>query len=332
VEPFFGSGAVLLARPTEPGIETINDADGFVSNFWRAVQADPQAVAEWANWPVYEADLYARHVWLVRNPPLLAELRDNPDHYDAKVAGWWLWGICQWIGGGWCANAYTENTDDVWEHLPHLGNPGMGIHCKTVHNKLPQLRNTGMGIHRKTVHDQRPQLSGGRSSGAGIHSDSLHVASSWRNQCQASSDGILRTMLTLSNRLRRVRVCCGDWSRVCGPAVTFKHGLTGVFLDPPYDQAMRHDGLYNADTPGLSHDVRQWCIENGDNPLMRLALCGYEGEHNTLEDLGWIKWEWQAHGGYANLGDGRGLDNRSLERVWFSPHCLRGEQLRLWDI
>lgn len=25
VEPFFGSGAVLLARPHEPGIETIND-------------------------------------------------------------------------------------------------------------------------------------------------------------------------------------------------------------------------------------------------------------------------------------------------------------------
>jgi len=37
VEPFFGSGAVLLNRPQPfEGTETINDADGLISNFWRA--------------------------------------------------------------------------------------------------------------------------------------------------------------------------------------------------------------------------------------------------------------------------------------------------------
>jgi len=42
VEPFFGSGAVLLGRPGgATGTETINDIDGFVANFWRALQADP---------------------------------------------------------------------------------------------------------------------------------------------------------------------------------------------------------------------------------------------------------------------------------------------------
>ena len=58
IEPFFGSGAMLLNRP-EPfdGVETINDKDGLVSNFWRAVKAEPDAVAEHADWPVLENDL-----------------------------------------------------------------------------------------------------------------------------------------------------------------------------------------------------------------------------------------------------------------------------------
>ena len=38
VEPFAGSLAVLLARPHAPTIETVNDVDGLLVNFWRAVQ------------------------------------------------------------------------------------------------------------------------------------------------------------------------------------------------------------------------------------------------------------------------------------------------------
>lgn len=33
VEPFFGSGAVLLARPYLHGVETVNDADALLANF-----------------------------------------------------------------------------------------------------------------------------------------------------------------------------------------------------------------------------------------------------------------------------------------------------------
>ena len=62
VEPFFGSGAVLLARPERHSgsTETVNDIDGYVVNFWRAIQADPETVAEYADWPVFECDLHAR--------------------------------------------------------------------------------------------------------------------------------------------------------------------------------------------------------------------------------------------------------------------------------
>ena len=101
VEPFFGSGAVMLARPHEPKIETANDADAYVCNFWRAVTAAPDEVARWADWPVSEIDLHARHKWLISRTEFRERLRADPEYFDAKVAGWWVWGICQWIGRGW---------------------------------------------------------------------------------------------------------------------------------------------------------------------------------------------------------------------------------------
>jgi hypothetical protein len=61
VEPFFGSGAVLLNRPHAPSTETVNDLDCLLANFWRALQHEPEAVAEYADNPVNEADQHARY-------------------------------------------------------------------------------------------------------------------------------------------------------------------------------------------------------------------------------------------------------------------------------
>ena len=112
VEPFAGSAAMLLAAPPDAArIETINDFDGFVANFWRAIAHDPDAVAHAADWPVNEVDLMARHSWLVRHrQPITEQLCADPDWYDARSAGWWVWGACNWIGGGWCSG------DGPWVH------------------------------------------------------------------------------------------------------------------------------------------------------------------------------------------------------------------------
>ncbi len=130
-----------------------------------------------------------------------------------------------------------------------------------------------------------------------------------------------------SERLARVRVCCGDWSRVCGPSVTWKHGTTGVFLDPPYaDSADRTSDLYAVDCENVAHDVRAWAIEQGTNPEMRIVLAGYEGEHEMPAD--WRVVEWKAVGGYAlaNMDEeGFGRKNRAKERLWLSPHCRNDE-------
>lgn len=70
VEPFAGSLAVLLRRPHECNrtyySETVNDIDGMLCNAWRSLQLSPDATAEAASWPVSEADLIARHLWLVK--------------------------------------------------------------------------------------------------------------------------------------------------------------------------------------------------------------------------------------------------------------------------
>ena len=122
VEPFCGSAAVLLARPHEGRCETVNDLDGMVANFWRAVRAAPDAVAEACDWPVIEADLHARHLWLLGQRASMTErLIADPEWYDARIAGWWCWGACAWIGTGWCDAGRPSR------QLPHLSRPGQGV-------------------------------------------------------------------------------------------------------------------------------------------------------------------------------------------------------------
>lgn len=261
VEPFFGSGAVLLGRPTEPRTESVNDKDAYLANFWRAIQHDQEQVAYHADWPVSEADLLARHRWLCTYGAARLELlRTDPEFFDAKIAGWWVWGLCSWVGSGWCVNVESEK-------LPHLGDAGMGINRKSL-------------------------------------------------------DTLQGYFTALSDRFRTVRVCCGEWDRVLGESVTIKHGITGIFLDPPYSHDERDDRCYSTESD-CSSAVRQWAIANGDNPLLRIALCGYEGEHEMPAT--WETVQWKAPGGYGSQAEGRGRDNRSRERIWFSPHCIHNE-------
>jgi hypothetical protein len=112
----------------------------------------------------------------------------------------------------------------------------------------------------------------------------------------------------------------GEWDRVLGPSVTERHGITGILLDPPYSSA-EHSVTYSAQHRCVSDDVRDWAIANGDNPNLRIALCGYEAEHAMPES--WERVEWKARGGYGSQGDGRGRDNAARERIWFSPHCTK---------
>jgi hypothetical protein len=318
-EPFFGSGAVLLARPAEhfagdtQRIETVNDINVFLQNWWRACQHQPDVAASFAEWPVSELDLHARGDALFyrgckgfdgvfRTPKEFTEkLRSDEEWYDPKIAGWWIWGLSNWIGDNWSAKKESE----VVRSLPHLGNAGQG-----VTRKLPHLGNAGQGVAR-----QLP-----------------HLGCAGRGECARHLAALTEWFTALADRLRHVRICCGDWSRVVKDSVVFYPGTPcGIFLDPPYSQNAGCDTVYDADhDPDISAAVREWAIANGDRPELRIALCGYGADdNNAAEHVMPDSWEcvaWKAGGGYGNQGDNsRGVDNCKRERLWFSPACLKPE-------
>lgn len=263
IEPFAGSLAVLLASPQVSKIETVNDKYCMISNFWRAVSQDPEGVAKWADYPVHEADLHARHRWLVSaaTDEFRTKMNTDPDYFDIKIAGWWVWGMGASIGNNW------------------LQPKGL--------NASPLLSSAGGGIHGMTL-------------------------------------PVLEWFKKLRERTRRVRVCCGDWSKVITPSITYgskglgKKDITGVFLDPPYESKVRHK-VYREES-NIFDEVVKWAVDNGNNPRMRIALCGYEGGHGIPDT--WQTYQWEANGGLANLGNDRGKINKLKERIWFSPHCI----------
>ncbi len=328
VEPFFGSGAVLVGRPTEPKIETVNDLDCFIACFWRSLKNDPEGVAYWADSPVNECDLHANHLWLVSQKDFRERMRTDPDYYDVKIAGRWVNGICQWIGSGWCAEQLPHLGDagkGVHRNLPHLGNEGTDVHRNLPRNR-PHLGHEGMGVHRK-VTNADGSLS--EQTGHGVHASGLsrklpHLSDNGPgtgvHRGGIVDGGLYAWFYALADRLRRVRVCCGDWSRVLGPSPTTHIGTTGVFLDPPYAVDERSE-VYGEDSRDIAHDVRAWAIANGDNPELRIALCGYEAPDYAMPPS-WTEVAWRANGGYANqAGKMQGPANATRERIWFSPHC-----------
>jgi len=100
VEPFAGSLAVMLENPWwEDTVEVVNDLDGMVTNAWRSIKFDPEATKHYANWPTSELDLHARSTYCEsQREELEAILRSDPEHYDPKLAGWWMWGMSTGIG------------------------------------------------------------------------------------------------------------------------------------------------------------------------------------------------------------------------------------------
>jgi hypothetical protein len=378
IEPFCNSAACLLSRPHEPRVETINDWDCYVANFWRATAHDPEAVAVHADNPVNEADLHARHRWLVLSDYAAyfrAMIRTNPDFYDAKVAGYWCWGACCWIGSGWCQEP---------QQLPHLSHAGQGLTQQLPHldpggrkvatgpeaselngrrgvlsQQLPELNGKPGRVElsqqmpfvnkfgadcvpecsaspRKGLDDtHRPQLADAYSRGRGVNGHDE------AGTCAQRRAWLLDWFGRLRDRLRTVRVCCGDWIRVCdSPSTTTRLGTTGIFLDPPYrthledGKSNRAKELYasdrDQDVGALVDRVIAYCLERGGDPDMRLAVCCYEGEgYEVLADSGWTVESWKASGGYGNQS-GQVNENAARERIWFSPNCRQPAQRGLF--
>jgi DNA adenine methylase len=308
VEPFAGSLAVLLGRPHDMTArrraETVNDADMYLANFWRALAYAPEGVAEYADWPVNETDLFARHLWLVNEGRAQMQdgLESDPDWYDAKIAGWWCWGLNAWIGSGWCSGTGPWVADGC--KRPHLGNAGQG-----VNRQLPHLGDAGQGVNR-----QLPHLG---DAGQGVNRQLPHLGDAGRGE------RLIPYFRELAERLRDVRVCCGDWSRVVTNGALNYGATVGVFLDPPYLGDVRTKNLYATDDHDIASEVRDWAIAHGDDPRLRIVLAGYLDEHVEFMPSSWRTVRYSASQAYGSAaGGGVNKENRHKECLWFSPHCL----------
>jgi len=349
VEPFFGGGAVFWLRPSEHFIEgerrweLLNDIDGMIVNFLRAVYHDPSAVAHYADWHITEVDLTARHIWLVNQKEgLVQKLESDPEYYSAKIAGWWVWGINNWIGNGWCSGqggwimqngklTKKSNKNDLGIALQM---PVMESHTNSVlgvDKKRPQIGSHTRGI--LGVDKKIPTIAAKTSGILGINKQIPHAGSHTQGMLGVSTD-LAVYFDKLSSRLRGnvCKIVCGDWKRCLTPCCTIHSGIpVGVFLDPPYGGDRRKD-VYAHDDTSVCFEVLNWCKEKGKDDQFRIALCGYTGYYDELESLGWTPYYWSTSGGYGNQGQKRGRVNKEREVVWFSPHCLQPVSMQQLDL
>lgn len=295
IEPFCGSAAVLLSRPNwQPGqLETVNDIDGLLVNAYRAIRSEPSQVARWADWPISEVDMASRQHWLVQaRQRLVSLLQADPAYYDAKAAGWWLWGLACWVGDAWCSGRGTLIVQADSDGLPVA---------------VRQDRAVEGGVVPKAVHLTGPQ---------GIKRTQGHSLESW--------------FASLAERLSEVRITCGDWERVLSARHAHVDHVdrspVAVFLDPPYATARRvryaHDGA------DVAREVREWCLHRAPKDW-RVALCGLAGEHDELGNAGWDALAWNDDTDGWGLQRGSG-SNRAKEKIWFSPACQGPAQGSLW--
>ena len=198
--------------------------------------------------------------------------------------------------------AWAE-ADQAQVHRPdgdmHAGDGGIvkSDAGQGINRKLPHLGDAGQGINRKL-----PHLG---NAGRGEHPRTAFIRD-W--------------MRALQERMRDVRVTCGDWRRVVKDSVTTRHGVTGLFLDPPYENGAMDYGNGGMGL-GIADDVRAWCAENGGNRKLRIVLCGHAGEHDALLGRGWRIRRWVARKGYALTDEA--VKNSASETLWCSPHCER---------
>lgn len=163
-EPCMGTAVMTLNNPTPAPREVICDLNAFVANFYRAVRGDYEQTAYHADWPTNHHDLTARHRWLLAQGPELSErMVSDPDDYDAKIAGWWVWGQSSWIGHGWCQLNHSEG----YERQPDLSGTGGGAGVSQqrvnvpVEDKRPKVPDGG------DVPDQIPSISSGKFGNRG---------------------------------------------------------------------------------------------------------------------------------------------------------------------
>ena len=268
IDAFTGSSSWILASPPVK-YEIVNDLDGYVVNYLRAVKYAPDEIARHLDFPRAELELIAYHHYVRdRLPELVARLGGDPDYYDPVLAARWAYVMAYSVmheprrAGGWL----VRDGRLIYER----GAGRVRGSMTAVHLLLTRL------IKERRV--------------------SEYVAA-------------------LSERMRNFQVYWNDFEVVAEKAKHHNLGVVGILLDPPYPRHLR-DFDYDTDSEDSWYRAARWAVANGDNPKLRIAICGYnDAESDALFPSGWARFVWRRGG----MGK-----NKDRECIWFSPHCGGG--------
>lgn len=291
IEPFAGSLAVLLNRDMPCLSEVVSDRNGYISNFWRSTQRDPELVAYWADYPTFHQDLTARQrsLWEWREANIQRLIEDT-DYYDAQYAGWWVWGVSNWIGSN-----YAEPTDMLGrrfsDRIPRISPSGSGA---------------GVSMQRKRFGSTTP------------HSNPRAKSKSARSVRIWQRDALTEYFQKLAYRLKDVAVFNWDWSRVTASSLPENTVPVSrdcaIFLDPPYRMRDRSRGIYVSDLDDSSEDVAvqsyKWACDHGE--IFKVAYCCLTTDFPTPN--GWDEI-------VMNL-TGYSKKRTKVEKIMFSPMCF----------
>jgi len=265
IDAFTGSSSWILASPPVR-YEIVNDLDGYVVNYLRAVKYAPDEVAKHLDFPGAELELIAYHHYAKdRLPELVARLGGDPEYYDPVIAGRWAY-----VMGHKRENSFGRSGGWLVRdgRLVYERGAGRRRVCMTVRSR----------ILARLFKERR----------------------------------VAEYVAAISERLRSVHILWNDFEVVVEKARHPELGVVGILLDPPYPRHLR-DFDYDVDDAAVWHRAARWAVANGDNPKLRIAVCGYgDAESDALFPPNWERRFWK------RSGIGR---NKELECIWFSPHC-----------
>ena len=323
VEPFCGSYAVGLFRPTPCAREILCDTDGFICNLFRAIRRDPDGVAYHADYPTIHQDLLARRYWLHRWGKVNRQrVTEDINYFDIKAAGYWVWCVSQWIGmltdmldpkGG----APDDKETVLRDQIPNaIASPvgGRGVQRQKrfgqLRDQIPYTNSpSGRGTQR-----QRASFHNG-STGASAFPDGSHLRS-W--------------FAAIAARLANAIVLNRSWESAVTDTMlcrtkSSQNATVAVFLDPPYVVGDDQKVAYSAD--GKIEDVNevarqsyQWAVAHGDE--YRIAYCSAADDFPLPE--GWTVMD-KSMGGVRKKYRARVRD-----QVMFSPACVKDDQIGMF--
>jgi hypothetical protein len=228
VEPFAGTAVATLNCPYRIHKIYLNDFDCHVANVLRSVVYEPETVIDHACHPRIELDLHMIHDYLTGiRPGLRDTLMSGIEAHDAKLAGWWVWGCNNWLGGGWCSDNRILKTPDA---LAVASQSPAGT-CRKKPNKNQQLTerqivatprkkpNDRNKLTERLVATERKKPNTGNRLTERLAPDRRAHVSELVYRCY--------------DHLRDAKILYGDFAR-CLTNSYLEGSRMAILLDPPY--------------------------------------------------------------------------------------------------